>query len=158
MALLFENETCGRCGGSGNYSYCQRYGTTCFKCSGVKAVLTKRGTAAQAYYRSLLSKPVSELKPGMIIEDLGVTFGGDLFNQWVTILEIKEDTTLYNGALRPDYRNLECKSRRGELHSICVPLTQVFRVAATVEQKKAALALALTYQASLTKQGKPRKS
>lgn len=26
--------TCGRCGGSGSYSYCQQYGTTCFGCSG----------------------------------------------------------------------------------------------------------------------------
>jgi hypothetical protein len=27
-------DTCSRCHGSGNYSYCQRYGTTCFKCGG----------------------------------------------------------------------------------------------------------------------------
>lgn len=31
---LFGMTTCTRCGGSGNYSYCQAYGTRCFKCSG----------------------------------------------------------------------------------------------------------------------------
>jgi DnaJ-class molecular chaperone len=37
-------DTCGRCGGSGHYSYCQMYGTTCFGCKGrgeVAAKLTK---------------------------------------------------------------------------------------------------------------------
>lgn len=27
-------ETCSRCGGSGHYSYCDMYGTRCFKCAG----------------------------------------------------------------------------------------------------------------------------
>lgn len=27
---------CSRCGGTGNHSYCEMYGTTCFKCSGHK--------------------------------------------------------------------------------------------------------------------------
>lgn len=31
--------TCGRCGGTGHYSYCQMYGTTCFECHGNKTVL-----------------------------------------------------------------------------------------------------------------------
>jgi hypothetical protein len=40
-ALLFFkkigwNKTCTRCGGSGHFSYCERFGTTCFKCEGAK--------------------------------------------------------------------------------------------------------------------------
>jgi hypothetical protein len=31
---LFETEPCSRCGGTGQHSYCQMYGTTCFKCQG----------------------------------------------------------------------------------------------------------------------------
>jgi hypothetical protein len=38
---------CGRCGGSGRYSWCQMYGDTCFKCSGAGLVLP-RLTAALA--------------------------------------------------------------------------------------------------------------
>lgn len=30
----FPVECCGRCGGSGQYSYCPRYGSTCFGCKG----------------------------------------------------------------------------------------------------------------------------
>jgi hypothetical protein len=30
----FPVETCGRCGGCGEYSYCERFGTRCFGCSG----------------------------------------------------------------------------------------------------------------------------
>lgn len=32
---------CGRCGGCGNYSFCPRYGTTCFQCSGSGKVRDK---------------------------------------------------------------------------------------------------------------------
>ena len=34
-------QTCGRCGGCGQYSYCQAYGTTCFQCSGSGKVSQK---------------------------------------------------------------------------------------------------------------------
>lgn len=34
--LMGWNKPCTRCGGSGHYSYCQRFGTTCFKCDGNK--------------------------------------------------------------------------------------------------------------------------
>jgi hypothetical protein len=36
--------TCGRCGGSGSYSYCQMYGTTCFGCNGGGTVVAERRT------------------------------------------------------------------------------------------------------------------
>lgn len=36
--------TCSRCGGSGHYSYCERYGTSCFKCEGNKMTLPRRIT------------------------------------------------------------------------------------------------------------------
>jgi hypothetical protein len=34
-----EPVTCGRCMGSGHYSYCQMWGTTCFDCKGRKMVI-----------------------------------------------------------------------------------------------------------------------
>lgn len=34
LAALGHNVICNRCGGSGSYSYCQMYGTTCFGCGG----------------------------------------------------------------------------------------------------------------------------
>jgi hypothetical protein len=34
LNALGHHETCTRCGGSGEYSYCQSHGTRCFKCGG----------------------------------------------------------------------------------------------------------------------------
>ena len=62
--LLFENETCSRCGGCGQYSYCQMYGTRCFKCGGDGVTLTKRGKTAQLWFNAKKMKPASEVKIG----------------------------------------------------------------------------------------------
>jgi hypothetical protein len=62
--LLFESKTCGRCGGSGEYSYCQSYGTRCFKCHGDGVVLTKRGHVAQRWFNEKRKKPAIEVKVG----------------------------------------------------------------------------------------------
>lgn len=44
--LRFDTEACSRCGGTGQYSYCQMHGTTCFKCSGKKVQQTRAGARA----------------------------------------------------------------------------------------------------------------
>src|SRR6187551_1555971 len=62
--LLFENETCSRCGGCGQYSYCQMYGTRCFKCGGDGVTLTKRGKAAQLWFNAKKKKPAKDVKVG----------------------------------------------------------------------------------------------
>src|SRR5262245_6075925 len=61
---LFESQTCSRCGGTGHYSYCQMHGTTCFKCGGKGVTLTKRGSAAQAWFTAQKMRPASEIKVG----------------------------------------------------------------------------------------------
>ena len=50
-------ETCGRCGGTGRYSYCQMYGDMCFGCSG-KCVVLGAGKCADvvAEYRDVVSR------------------------------------------------------------------------------------------------------
>ena len=49
-------ELCGRCGGSGRYSYCAMYGDTCFGCSG-KCVVIGAGKCADivAEFRGVVS-------------------------------------------------------------------------------------------------------
>jgi hypothetical protein len=37
---IFESRTCGRCGGSGSYSYNPRHGTMCYGCNGRRRVFT----------------------------------------------------------------------------------------------------------------------
>lgn len=66
--ITFEKTTCGRCGGGGQYSYCQMWGTTCFGCKGKGTVLSKRGALAAAAFKAEReargSLPLSELVAG----------------------------------------------------------------------------------------------
>src|ERR1035437_5573481 len=89
MGLLFENETCSRCGGSGNYSYCATHGTRCFKCHGLKVVLTKRGAVAQRYLVELQTVAMKDLKAGQVIECTGVLNGGGLYSYKAPIVSIE---------------------------------------------------------------------
>jgi len=41
LIALGHKTTCGRCGGSGHYSFCQQHGTTCFGCNGRGLVATE---------------------------------------------------------------------------------------------------------------------
>lgn len=62
----FETTVCNRCGGTGHYSYCQAYGTRCFKCNGAGVVLTPKGMAALSFFRASMEIPASEVKVGMV--------------------------------------------------------------------------------------------
>ncbi|QWY83595.1 hypothetical protein [Rhizobium phage RHph_X2_26] len=44
-----ERETCTRCGGSGNYSYCESYGHKCFKCEGTGKQMPSAAVALKAF-------------------------------------------------------------------------------------------------------------
>lgn len=153
-----ETVTCGRCGGTGQYSYCQRYGTTCFKCGGAKVLYTKRGQVAADFYTALLSKRADQIVVGESFRETGVTNGCDLIYTWWKVIEIRPDTTLYNGVLRPENLNILGESKKFGTCGFCTLPDKVYRIAATVEQKKEALAKALDYQDTLTKQGTTRKN
>lgn len=143
MKTIFETETCSRCGGSGHYSYCQMYGTVCFGCSGRKLRLTKRGAAAFAYYTQLCSLPLERLEVGMEI------WNDNFFGKsgWGKILDI-----------RPDKLNAGMTTVETERLSHGVYAGNVFRVRQSPEQVRAKQALAIEFERSLDKSGKPSKS
>lgn len=158
MSLLFEAVTCSRCGGSGHFSYCQRYGTTCFKCGGQKQVLTKRGRIAQALYTRLLSKPLYALQPGDQIREYGLTMGGDSFVAWYQVERIRKDElnpgwVVEMARVARDGKITDERTSFGGLN-----LGHVFRVRL---QDKARLAniqmIALAYQSVLSQCGKEPK-
>lgn len=60
----YETETCSRCHGSGNYSWNQINGSTCFKCRGQKRTYTKRGYSALLYAKQLRAVPIADVKIG----------------------------------------------------------------------------------------------
>jgi hypothetical protein len=169
IATRFERVTCSRCGGSGSYSYCQRYGSTCFKCAGKKEVLTKRGAAAALYMNNLLSRPYAEAKVGDTIRCSGVTVGGGVYSYWGKIVEIERgiqrgaSSDPVTGEMIPyehetvTFVTESKRFGRSAYTMFASSLDQTVRFAASAEEKQAALAAALAYQATLTKTGTPRK-
>jgi hypothetical protein len=155
-----ERVTCSRCGGSGNYSYCQRYGTTCFKCGGAKVVYTKRGAAAAAYLNALLSKPARELKAGDVIKGLAVTTEG-VAGQWETVQVVRPQSMELDGYAIVDGKPYIAPGALTIETNKCqytgVRPDEVYRVAADKATKSAAVDKALEYQDTLTKAGTPRK-
>jgi hypothetical protein len=65
--LKYETKSCGRCGGSGSYSYNSMHGSVCYGCSGRKTVLTKAGAKAAAAVTGFIAEHFS-----VAVEDLTV--------------------------------------------------------------------------------------
>jgi len=157
-----ETMTCSRCGGSGHYSFCQMYGTKCFKCHGSGVAYTARGMAARAHLEALRSKPAGELVPGDIVRFRGVP--GISRDVWATIASVRcpselkawiagepvDTTDLVDYVATETVKGTSCAMtglNRAEL----------VRVFQTPEQTASTLARAVEYQATLTKAGTPRK-
>ncbi len=154
---VIETKTCSRCGGSGSYSWCQRYGSRCFKCAGAGKVYTKRGLAAHNFFENLLSKPAGQLKPGDKIKTDMVTSEG-VGKWWETVVEVRWGTDqdggyIVDGVTKRYFHIITNKCDHGIFND-----TDMYRVAATKEQKAAAFQQALAYQATLTQTGTVKKT
>lgn len=144
---IFETETCTRCGGSGHYSFCEMYGTTCFGCHGAGKKLTKRGRAARAWYDARREIPLTEVRPGMRVRASGATF---------TVASIDQNggTWQVDGDGPHPYINVHSVSGKF-VQSFCRWTDKVVRLLPKAENDTL-IAEALAYQASLTKLGKVR--
>jgi len=139
-----ETETCSRCGGTGHYSYCQSYGTTCFRCRGRKVTYSKRGQAAAIYMENLRKKPANQFQPGDLLYVEGIPgFTKSKFYKvtsvWMRVAERVEFT-------------IECDG-----YTYGTSPETMLRKGCTAEEKAETLKQALAYQATLTKQGKVAK-
>lgn len=170
MALIFESKPCGRCGGSGKYSYCSMYGSTCFGCGGKGAKLTKRGAAAQAVFTASISKPAGDVEIGERILVEGVP--GFMAAFWFEVREIAPDVHLSrsNGETEwtehpaVKFGGVKRRTGRGPWDEGNVEPTgygtgaaSIVRVAQSAEERQAKIDAALAYQATLTASGTPRK-
>lgn len=71
--IVYDSTPCTRCGGSGNYSFNQMYGTVCFKCRGSGSKTTKAGMVARAAvddFFATFNRPASEVVAGDVIHDI----------------------------------------------------------------------------------------
>ena len=151
----FETETCGRCGGTGNYSYCQMYGTTCFKCRGAKRIYTKRGAAARKFFDDSCMVKASEVKVGDLL--LCESYGTKSGFQMVTAVGNDDGCRWLDKETNEwkPYYTIECAKYSYRLNTF--PDSMV-RLGQNAEDKAAKLQAAYEYQTTLTKLGKPRKS
>jgi len=159
--LGFEMQSCSRCGGSGNYSYCQSYGTKCFKCHGTKVCYTAKGAAAAKYYAESLKVPVETLKVGDLVQ-MDDFFKGVIYFAPITeITETVQTGSSLDGVMVPYSKTMLMitteHAKYGQYGMGQYPGTMV-RKGWGAEFKAAKQAEALAYQATLTKAGTVRKA
>lgn len=149
MATSFESKTCGRCGGSGRYSYNQLDGDRCYGCRGTGLQLTKRGLAARARFLELTTAKAADVQPGWLLWDDTMGFKP----KWLPVLKAGVSSSRY---LKGDeWINYHAIETRRCSHGV-FPDSEV-RAAPDAETVNAKLAEALAYQATLTQAGKPAK-
>lgn len=160
--LGFEMMTCSRCGGSGNYSYCQMYGSRCFKCHGKGVCYTAKGFAAASYYAESLKVPASTFVVGDLIWVENFWKQMNYFAPIVSIEPgVQTGSSLKDGVMVPYRHEMLAISTEHAKYGQCgmhVYPESMIRKAWGAEFKAAKQAEALAYQATLTKAGKPRKA
>lgn len=145
---IIETTECGRCGGTGHYSYNQINGTTCFGCGGTGKALTKRGKLVDAFVRNLRKVSVHDLKVGDRVRiDIGVQ------SVKTTIKEVRKGPgVIVNGERVPE---TIITTAGGKTCGYCGP-SFAYRILLG-EFRAEVIAAATAYRDSLTLAGKPRK-
>jgi len=164
MALntVFEKEVCGRCGGTGRFSFNQIDGDRCFGCGGKGEKLTKRGKAAARFFRDMRCVPIEQVKVGDRVEVSSFTVGGAGFRYFAEVVKVSEPcrggSIMVGGEWR-EFQNAGFHTehpkygKNGLFAAVGSPVLR----ALSVDEHNARLQEALAYQASLTKAGEPRK-
>ena len=142
----FEAEICGRCGGTGRYSFNLRYGSVCFGCGGTKLRFTKRGAAAHAKYVEMLKVPLGSLVIGDLMQGDIFSISGDAAATYfapIIDIVVKDDT-------------LRVTTQRGNNlpHTLIASAGMLVRRGWDADAKAARKNEALAYQATLTMTGK----
>ncbi len=145
-ALGFEVQTCGRCGGSGRYSFNLMDGDRCYGCGGTGIKYTKRGAAARAKMIELQKRPVSELKPGYFY----ASSDSAKFRQ---VLSVEQSgSCAIVGDQKHYFIDIELKSGKYGVFP-----NSLIRFVRDEADRQETIAAALAYQDNLTVAGKPRK-
>lgn len=156
----FETKPCGRCAGSGWFSYCQTWGHTCFQCGvkphekGLGRFLTKRGFAAHEFYlASLPKRRAVDLQPGDVVREYG---------RWLQVRRVEPNTS--HGRGQPDGTfvydgvNVAIGPENQGVTMCALSDDHLYSIRPSEEERTRLLAAALAYQETLTKAGKPRKA
>jgi hypothetical protein len=150
LTVGFETETCGRCCGSGHYSFNMMDGTVCYGCSGAGVKRTKRGQAARSLFEASLLTPLADVQVGWLYRGRS--------GKWFTVESIgvgtshwgsKDATTgelVWNNYIDLAY---------GRGNSIGFPkFSDTVPAQPNIERVKELKAAALAYQQTLNERGK----
>ena len=152
----FEVETCGRCGGCGQYSYCTMHGTRCFKCAGRGRVFTKRGAEAHRFYLAMFQVAVESIVAGDWVS-ISSGFSGSRTACKVSEVASGFQHGVSNGtAYKLPTVTLVVDTKQGELRSTSFAGSTVTKLECE-SIKSERLVQAMEYQATLTKLGKVAK-
>ncbi|NLP65551.1 hypothetical protein [Paraburkholderia sacchari] len=147
-----ETMTCSRCGGSGHFSYNQIHGTRCYGCNGTGKKYTKRGAAAAKFLSDLRSIPAEQFKVGDLILYQGISH-----SKFVRITSVEvsraKDQGCYSGDGEYQQVKIQCEGGYGAYYRP----GNLVRKGCGAEMKSEQLRQALAFQATLTKNGTPRK-
>lgn len=151
MSTAFETTACSRCGGSGSYSFNLMHGTRCYGCGGSGKVLTKRGKAAQQWYRDRISRPASEVPVGWLVWWADVNALGK--PKWVTVADRSEP---YDCSGDPSRQMMMVDFTSMSGSKCGVTPSKMVRTVESIAQRNAVIEQALEYQSTLNpKTGKP---
>ena len=159
---LFEHVTCGRCAGSGRYSWNAMNGDRCFGCGGSGFTLTKRGRAAQRFLNDMRMIAGEDFKVGdtILLDGCGV-----MASHWCRVTKVSFGKGAEMGYLSfPDADVVRIDSEIIKPHSVHETRATFhgiigqskFRKGFSAEEKAENRRLALAYQDTLTKAGTVR--
>lgn len=99
----FPVDTCSRCDGSGQYSYNQRDGSRCLKCSGFGYTIAKRAAEAWTAFQEAKEQAsrvaTTDIKVGDVINN---PFDTRRFNT-VTAIEVRGESTWFSVKNRQEF-------------------------------------------------------
>jgi hypothetical protein len=151
LAAGIETKTCGRCGGSGHYSFNQIDGTMCYGCRGTGTVRTKRGDAARNFFSASILSRAGDVQVGWVAR----TDGG----RWRPVTGVEEYTlrgsSLKDGVMVPYVLPGVVITYNGCGH--VMQLSDTLPAQPNKEAARKLWAATLEYQQTLTQTGTVRK-
>ena len=154
-----ETTTCGRCCGTGRYSYNQMHGSRCYGCGGSGKAYTRRGAEAQRFLEALRSKRADAFEAGDLMR-YDVFMPGGSARIFVTVVSVEpSDHIVIVGGKPSDTPSVTIHATHPKFGDVRVTTSadKLIRQGFDADTKRAQLAEAIAYQATLTVKGKVRK-
>ena len=139
-----ETTTCGRCGGTGKYSFNLMHGSRCYGCGGTGKALTKRGQRARRFLQALYLRPASEIAVGEQVRESVGMLGPEKWHRVTAVGSYNESGDIALDLKRGSHEVKRITAPHATLKSV--------RDQAHLDQL---IAAAAAYEASLDEDGKP---